>query len=142
MQKGGWLLSILSVIIVILVCILIFVPAKKSTQPVVSGIEITYPKANGEVSSPLKITGVVNGDGWGGFEGQVGTALLLANNSIALSAGVLKATTDWTKNPVQFELTMTFNPNYKGPAVISFRNENPSGMPEKDKYFVLPVTIK
>jgi hypothetical protein len=141
-KQGVWLLGVLGFIMVVLVGILIFVPGKKSAPLSVSGIEITSPEVNVGVSSPIEITGTVTGDGWGGFEGQVGTVLLLTPDAIGLAHGVLEATTDWTKLPTEFQATLTFPSAYKGPATLSFRNENPSGMPEKDKYLVLPIIIK
>ena len=147
-KKEIWILIILAVIIIILVGLLIFTPGKKNSSqnlPVsTEGIQIVSPQPNQEVSSLIKITGIVNGNGWGGFEGQVGTVMLLANGSspIGLANGVLAATTDWTKTPTEFEATLTFSGQYKGPAILSFRNENPSGDPAKDKYFVLPIVIK
>jgi hypothetical protein len=143
MKKITWIVIILAIIIFVMIGILVFVPAKKITSPVVAnGITIISSKANAEISSPLVITGVVNGDGWSGFEGQVGTVKLLNASGGELVTGVLIATTEWTTSPTNFEATITFNSTYKGPAVLSFRNENPSGMPEQDKYFILPVIIK
>ena len=100
------------------------------------------PKQNEEVSSPLKITGSVNNGGWSGFEGQVGTVQLLDVKGKKIAEGVLKATTDWTNPPVKFEVTLTFDSKIKGAATLLFSNENPSGLPDKDKKFGLPVVIK
>ena len=145
MQKQIWLLSVLSIIIVILIGILIFVPAKPSTkvQPVVTeGIQVILPTANEEVSSPINITGIVNGGGWGGFEGQVGTVKLLDGNGNELATSVLTATTDWTISPTNFKATITLGKAYQGSATLIFSNENPSGMPQNNKIFTLPVIIK
>ena len=141
LQKGVWLTSILGLIMIILVCILIFAPSKKSTpQPVLSGIEIILPKANEEVSSPIKITGVVNGNGWAGFEGQVGTVEI--KDLKGMSGAVLRATTDWTVLPTSFEATVTLNNIVSGPITLIFHNENPSGDPARDKTFNLPIKVK
>jgi len=145
-QKGAWLLAILGAIMIILLCILFFVPAKKTTQnpPVaVDGIEVISPKANEKVSSPIKIAGVVNGNGWAGFEGQVGTVMFIAKD-IELGKGVLTTTSDWTRPPISFETVLNFS-EIIGPTPVSgvlfFHNENPSGDPAKDKTFSLPVNI-
>ena len=144
MQKQVWLLSVLSIIIVILIGILIFVPAKqsKNIQPVVAqDIQITSPKANEEISSPVKIIGVVNGNGWSGFEGQVGTVTLVDEKGKDITEGVLGATTDWTKLPTSFETTLNFA-SFVESAHLHFKNENPSGDPSRDKTFDLDVNIK
>ena len=152
MQKQIWLLSILSVIIIILAGILIFVPAKtKQGLPITpNDIDVLSPHANQEVSSPLKITGVVNGGGWTGFEGQVGNVSLIYQNQtvkqseteINLGTVPLMAKDDWMQTKINFETTINFSTSYSGPATLIFHNENPSGLPEKDKTFTLPVKIK
>jgi len=141
MKKELWLLSVLSIIIIILICILIFAPAKKTNPPVVNGITITSPKANAEIFPPLKITGEVTGNGWAGFEGQVGRVELLDSNGTTVASGPLTSTTDWMKFPVNFETILDFDAA-AGAGTLVFHNENPSGMSEKDKTFILPVKIK
>ena len=151
MKKETWVLVILAIIIIILVAVLLW-PVNmaknnnKQIQPVVQqkveGIQIISPKQNEEISSPIKITGSVNAGGWGGFEGQVGTVQLLDYKGNKIASGVLKATTDWTKPPVSFESALTFQSKTTGPMTLLFSNENPSGMPDKDKKFGLPIVIK
>jgi len=146
MQKGVWLLAILGLIMVILVGILIFVPAKKSNKLIelnaVKGIEINSVKINEEISSPLKIIGIVNGDGWGGFEGQVGTVKLLDANGQQLGqTAILTATTDWMTSPVNFQTYLQFLSDKDQEGTLVFKNENPSDMRDKDKTFSLPVKI-
>lgn len=138
-------MSILSIIILVLVCILIFIPAKpsKNNHPIgTEGIQITAPQANEEISSPLKITGTVTGNGWGGFEGQVGTVKLLNGTGKELAAGILTATTEWTTLPTNFETTLNFATPETENGSLVFKNENASGSPAKDKIFSLPVKIK
>jgi hypothetical protein len=150
-KQGVWLSAVLGLIMVILLCILFFVPAKKNSQqnpPVnVSGIEITSPKNNEAVSSPLKITGVVNGNGWAGFEGQVGTVKLLDGRYLEgkgkeMASGILTATTEWTKLPTGFETTLNFQTEGAKNGVLVFYNENPSGDPSRLKTFFVPVIFK
>jgi hypothetical protein len=151
MQKGTWLLSILGIIIIILVGILIFVPAKqsKNNQPTsVEGIQIASPKANEEVSFPIKIIGTVNGNGWAGFEGQVGMVSLVSNGAL-LAEVPLTATSEWTSLPINFSAEIPISlieckkaPCFSfGPANLVFRNENPSDMRDKDKTFTLPINL-
>jgi hypothetical protein len=152
MKKEILIIIILGVIIVLLIGALFFIPSKKVLSPTVSGIEVTSPRENEIISSPLKITGIVNGGGWAGFENQIGTVGLFNSNGDELSNGVLEATTDWTKLPTSFQATLIFDfnvppvfQNVGSPSsspYLLFKNENPSGDPSKDKTFSLPVKIK
>jgi len=150
MQKKFWIVIILAVIIAVLLGILLLLPTKKTPQPVVSGIEIISPKSEATVSLPIKITGMVNGNGWAGFEGQVGMVELKQNN-VLLSRTFLKAVSDWTVLPTYFEADLTellvdcvgkSDCLLSGNAELVFHNENPSGDPAKDKTFILPVKLK
>ncbi|MEI7425104.1 MAG: GerMN domain-containing protein [Candidatus Staskawiczbacteria bacterium] len=142
MKKELYLLAVLGLILIILLSILIFVPAKKSPEIIkeVKGISVISPKINGVISSPLKITGVINGEGWNGFEGQVGTVELVNYEGTTMMTAILKATSDWMKLPTTFETDLNFS-GYEGEATLIFHNENASGIPEKDKIFILPVII-
>jgi hypothetical protein len=139
MKKEILIVTVLTLIIVVLLGVLIFLPAKKNQPVIVEGLQIISPKVNEEVSSPIKIVGVTNG--WNGFEGQVGTVQLLDYKGNKIAEGILSATTDWTKPPVAFETTLNFITNSTGPATLVFKNENPSGEPARDKTFSLPVKI-
>ena len=152
MKKETWLLIVLAIIIIILTAFLLWPANKNNIQPTqqnqtlqkqtVEGILVTAPQSNSQISSPITITGSVNNGGWAGFEGQVGTVQLLDIKGNKIGDGVLKATTDWTKTPVQFESTIIFQSKFKGAATLLFSNENPSGDPSKDEKFGLPVVIK
>lgn len=121
----------------------------KNNKPIVtppvenqSGIEIFAPKENEAISSPLKITGRVKGNGWTGFEGQVGIVKLFDNDGKELAMGILTATEDWMKLPVNFETTLWFDYPGDGAGQLVFYNENASGEPERDKTFTLPIKLK
>jgi hypothetical protein len=142
MKKEILLVVILAIVIIALVGVMMWPnPTNNNPQPVTSGIQIILPKANEEISSPLKITGLVNGNGWAGFEGQVGTVKLLDNTGKELSLGILTATTEWTVLPTSFETILNFQSDKAQTGTLVFKNENASGLPEKDKTFVLPVKI-
>lgn len=120
----------------------IFNEGKSEPEPVLqTGIAVASPKANEEVSFPLKITGYVNGDGWIGFEGQVGTVELLRQDGFSAKKAILTATTDWMTSPVYFEQYLTTVMIDPGEATLVFKNENPSGLSQNDKEFRLPVKI-
>jgi hypothetical protein len=106
------------------------------------GITVVFPKANDVVTSPLQITGEVTGNGWSGFEGQVGQVILLDNNGKILGRGDLAATTDWTILPTQFKTAIEFNVPDTVTGSLVFHNENASGDPTRDKTFTLSVKFK
>lgn len=105
------------------------------------GITVNIPKSNEKITSPAKITGYVNGDGWIGFEGQVGTVELVDENGNSLKTAVLSAKTEWTNLPIEFEANLEFNKINEGKGTLIFRNENPSGMDSNSREFRLPVLI-
>ncbi|MCX6724126.1 MAG: hypothetical protein NT155_03100 [Candidatus Staskawiczbacteria bacterium] len=144
-KQGAWLLAILGLIMVILLGILFFVPAKFPEEKSVTGVQgltIFSLRPNQEISSPLKITGAVNGNGWAGFEGQVGTVALLDNSGKSIASAPLTATTDWMKFPASFEANLDFKSDVPQSGTLVFHNENPSDMRDKDRTFVLPVILQ
>jgi spore germination protein GerM len=143
MRKIILLPIILAIIILILAGVLVFykIPQSSQVSQTKEGLVVNFPVANQKISSPLKIAGYVNGQGWSGFEGQVGTVTLLDYKGNELATAVLKATTGWTQLPTQFEADIDFTAANSGPATLLFKNENASGISEKDKEFSLQVQI-
>ena len=145
MNKATWFVIILAVVIVVLLAVLAWPMPKKPESNVnngaetTAGIEVTMPKVDDWVSSPLQVEGTVNGNGWAGFEGQVGTVKLMDESGKQLAIGVLTATTDWTKLPTSFETTLKFSVGTSEKGQLIFDNENPSGNPATAKEFALPV---
>jgi len=145
MKKEIWILILLSVVIVVLLGFLIFVPKNYEQDPSpltgTEGLVITSLISGQEVSSPLEIVGQVRGNGWSGFEGQVGTVRLLDNSGKELAATFLPATTEWTALPTNFVAILNFQSLVSQSGTLVFRNENPSGDPVRDKTFSLPIKI-
>jgi hypothetical protein len=110
--------------------------------PVQRGIVVTSPQPNQLVSSPLKISGYVQGGGWGGFEGEVGSVVLEGPYGDKMGTAILKATTDWMKPQVYFEATLAFNlPSTSDRGTLVFTNSDPSGLPGTGRTFRLPVRL-
>ncbi len=133
-----------AVIIALAVGIFFIVRQEKKEAPFPEtkpGIEVFSPKANEEITSPLEIKGIVNGGVWIGFEGQVGTVKLLDSQGSELANTYLRAATDWMKPPIIFEATLDFVYPNEDDGKLVFSNENPSGLPQYQKEFVLPVKI-
>lgn len=104
-------------------------------------IVINIPKKGEAISSPLVITGQINGGGWSGFEGQAGTVNLLDKNGKILGTAILEATTDWMRLPTKFKAELEFSSSKEQSGMLVFKNENPSDMPENNREFGLAVKI-
>lgn len=96
------------------------------------------------IMSPLKITGEVS-DGWF-FEGSFPVTLVNWDGLI-IAEGLATAKGDWmTANFVPFEVELKFtkpanpnNQNYAKKGAIIFKKDNPSGLPQYDAAYELPV---
>ena len=147
MNKNILVLVVLALIIIALTFILFLpknseAPSQNNNNNASGGIEIFSPKANVVVMSPLKITGKTSGNGWIGFEAQVGTVKLLDETGKVLAVGILTAQGEWMQQVVNFETTLSFTTPATTSGSLVFYNENPSGEAEKNKTFSLPVKFK
>lgn len=106
-----------------------------------TGIKIDNIVKNQTVQSPLSIRGTVSGDGWTGFEGQVGTVKLQDSKGRELALGILTATEDWMKLPTNFETTLYFVSEKEEDGYLVFHNENPSGDLDRDRTYTIPVKL-
>lgn len=140
------LLTILIFILLILFVVLIisenYATRQMPVERIKEGITILSPRVEEEISSPVKILGYINGDGWVGFEGQTGSVKLLDSNGNEIAFGVLNAVDDWMAETVYFEANLKFISSKDQSGTLIFSNENPSGLPEKNKTFQLPVKLK
>ncbi|MFA5937062.1 MAG: hypothetical protein WC822_04250 [Candidatus Paceibacterota bacterium] len=95
-----------------------------------------YTKVHGVVS----YRGVISGGYF--FEGNILVGVADMNKKIILqSNGVAKS--DWmTSNPVNFEGYLDFSTLPKGPAYLQIHNDNASGLPENDKFVLIPIIIE
>lgn len=141
------LISVLVVCVIGLVIVNMYLGKPNEVQPSLTGLVVASPTSNQGVDFPLEITGYVNGGGWTGFEGQVGTVKLYLVNNVTgqnefLATAVLQATNDWTTSPTYFKAILNVSPfSFLGKANLVFSNENPSGLAEKDKTFTLPINV-
>ena len=116
-------------------------PSGGCIDAAVSLIDITSPKANDSVSSPISISGTAKAD-WGIFEGQAGTVHLYDSGNNELNMAVLKVNGDWTQPEVQFTATLDFASSTSGEGKLVFKNDNASGDPARDKTYEVPVKFK
>ncbi len=95
--------------------------------------------SNQTITSPMPIE--INSEGvWFGFEGELGTISLLDETNKALGTGIMTAKGEWMKKgPVQYTCKLTYNATKSGKGKLLIKNNNPSGLTERDKSFELPV---
>lgn len=99
---------------------------------------VLYPGKNEKIQSPLIVKGIAPA-GWM-FEGQLVLKLLDNDRKvIAQGKGVEEKLGSWTSgNPVSFEGKIIFEGNAESGYLV-VENDNPSGLPENQKTFEIPV---
>lgn len=104
------------------------------------GPTISSPSARSKIISPLTVTGIVPA-GWM-FEGIFPVKLLDSEDNIIAQASAKEVTSgSWQSgNPVEFTATLTFKSS-TGSGTLVLSNDNPSGEPENDKEFEIPVAF-
>lgn len=103
-------------------------------------IIVDKPKANETIESPLKIEGMARGPWF--FEASFPIRLLDPDGN-ELAVAIATALSDWmTTSFVPFEATLEFDPGNLSEGSLVFEKDNPSGLPENDQSFVLPVFFK
>ncbi|OGH92041.1 MAG: hypothetical protein A2534_02390 [Candidatus Magasanikbacteria bacterium RIFOXYD2_FULL_39_9] len=117
------------------------IPSKNAEPSVLElkkGLVVTNLKENDAISSPFKVVGYTNGDGWNGFEGQVGTVSLYDSAGKLLVIQPLTATSEWMTSTVNFEANLEFLTDAQSGTIV-FKNENASGESFRDKIVSWPV---
>jgi hypothetical protein len=88
----------------------------------------------------LSYRGVIKGAYF--FEANILINVIDANKKLILQSNAM-AKTDWmTAGPVDFEGNIDFTKLPKGEAFIQIHNDNASGLPEHDKFILIPITIE
>ena len=93
-----------------------------------------------KVHGILSYRGVIKGGYF--FEGNILIGVTNMNKKIILQSNAM-ATTEWTTaGPVSFEGNIDFSGLPKGSAYLQIHNDNASGLPENDKFILIPITIE
>lgn len=113
---------------------------KTTEKPQVEGdIVVLSPKPNQTISSPLSIEGKVKGS-W--FFEAVFSVRLLDEEGKELAQGNILAEGDWmTENYVNFKTELSFIAKKEGKGTLVFVKANPSGLPEQEEEFSVPVNL-
>ncbi len=118
-------------------------PGASTTPPtadnVAAEIKIDSPSSNQVISSPLEITGQALGS-W--FFEAVFPIKLVGENGQVLAQGQAQATSDWTTaDVVPFKAELKFAAGSSTIGMLVFANDNPSGLPQNEKQFGVPVRL-
>lgn len=114
------------------------VPQSESSQ-VKGEIFVQSPQENQEISSPILIRGDAKSSWF--FEG-VFPIVLEDTSGKQIGFAQARALTDWTAtSTVSFQAEMTFS-GANGKGELVFKNDNPSGLPEKSVEYRVPVRMK
>ncbi|OGC49831.1 hypothetical protein A2716_00510 [candidate division WWE3 bacterium RIFCSPHIGHO2_01_FULL_40_23] len=104
------------------------------------GIEVSDPKGNDLVTSPLTVTGRAKGMWF--FEASFPVTLTDSEGTEIVSS-YAQAQGEWmTEDYVDFESLLEFDTPSDPKGYIVLRADNPSGMPENDKELKIPVRFK
>lgn len=104
--------------------------------------EISTPERNASVASPVTVKGTVP-PGWM-FEGGFPIFIKDFEGNV-LAQGRATETTpgSWQSgNPVEFEASVNFPDRASGNGTIVLENDNPSGLPQNSKSYLIPITFK
>ena len=100
-------------------------------------IKIDSPVSNQIVSSPLAITGEARGNWY--FEASFPIKLIGEDGQV-IAQGPATAQTDWmTADFVPFKAELNFAAGSSTIGMLVFSNDNPSGLPQNEKQFGVPV---
>src|SRR3989344_1218765 len=155
MNKTGWILSVVGLLIIIAAITLFVLPSNtqapttnnyqqatttQDTRPQIAGrIIVDTLKVGDTVTSPLAITGTAKG--WY-FEASFPVEVRNASGTI-LAQAPAQAQSDWMVDAfVPFAITLTFPAQpASSTGTIVFRKDNPSGLPENDESLTVPVVF-
>ena len=158
MNKTGWTLTTISILIIVAALILFVLPGntkapttnnQATTTPVVQApqnpqfedmLVVESLRNNATIASPLTITGKARG-GWY-FEASFPVQVKNASGTV-IAEGPAQAQGEWmTEQFVPFKITLTFPTQAAGSkGTVVLHNDNPSGLPENDKSLEIPVTF-
>jgi hypothetical protein len=103
-------------------------------------IQVDNPRPNQKIPSPLKITGKARGSWF--FEASFPVELFDSNGK-SLGRTTAKAEGEWmTEEFVSFTAQISYTKSSTSKGKLIIKNANPSGLPDKEKILIMPVTFK
>ncbi len=114
-------------------------PATPSEKDPSDMIRVSAPQRNETIANPLRINGEARGTYF--FEASFPIKLLDGNGQ-EVATGIANADGEWmTEEFVPFSATLTFVRPATANGSLAFMRDNPSGLPENDMSFVVPVSF-
>ena len=105
-----------------------------------SEVVVDSPKFGDMVTSPMMVKGKARGNWF--FEANLPATLKDENGNILVQKG-MQATSDWmTSEFVPFEGTLEFATPITDYGVLIIQKDNPSGLPQYDSSFAVPVKFR
>lgn len=102
-------------------------------------IIVDQPQAGEIIENPATISGQARGSWF--FEGSFPIKIIDANGEL-LGEGVAEAQSNWMTNDfVDFRAVISFKPSAASSGFIMLHNDNPSGLPDKDKEWKIPIVF-
>lgn len=113
-------------------------PVTKTTNSAAVTVELTEPLAGTSVTNPIQIAGRAPGNWF--FEATFPVVLEDVDGN-ELSRTQAQAVGDWmTTDLVEFTASLEYSVTQETSAVLVFRPDNPSGLPNTEEYR-LPITL-
>ena len=101
---------------------------------------VTYPSPHQTIGQEFTLIGKARGTWY--FEASFPVTLIGENKEV-LTQGIATAVGDWmTTEFVPFKVTLKIATPYVGKATLILRKDNPSGLPQNDASFLVPVIIQ
>jgi hypothetical protein len=143
-MKKSIIISIIIIIAFILIALAFDWGRKEAVAPTVSTelpIQVTMPKDNQTVSSPIEISGKAKGSWF--FEGSFPIQLVDSSGNI-LGQGIATSTEDWmTENFINFSAEISYTKaTSTRRALLVLSKDNPSDNPEFDQSIFIPLILK
>lgn len=146
------LLLVLAIVLALVgIFLLIKKPVVEAPAPILEKgeykdlIKIDTPTVGAEITSPIKISGEARGTWY--FEASFPIFIVDWDGKI-IGQGIATAQSEWmTENFVPFTAEINFKTseisgNYSNRGVIIFKKDNPSGLPEFDDAYEMPILFK
>ncbi len=137
------LITVLIIIIIFLLSWLFYKPEVMSPIYVnasVDMIKVNNPSPGSTIGKSFTVTGEARGYWY--FEASF-PVLLKDKNGKVIASVPAQAQGEWmTENFVPFKADIKVPENFSGPATLVLKNDNPSGLPEKDASVSFPITVE
>lgn len=135
-----------AVVVLAIALIACFLVKSKTTPPITQNPPIAHPditvsnlSPNQTIDTPFVVTGMVKGAWF--FEASF-PVFMKDNVGNQLGFGLAGSPQDWmTVNQIPFSVTLPAT-NYQGPGTVVFTKDNPSGEPQFDDSYTVPVVFQ